>query len=387
MTEFVHNTVKMEMIDYPVATLPDYLLESQHFQNWREIFPNETIFPYYNNIIAPNLEIKSQEDIDKIIECDALFLMSSKFRIEILRNIDRYWREDPNSSQLCLPQKDKSWFANQTRSLFDNKTSFMTMMHCMKQNYVDLFEYIYDRDGPDSLQSDNPFCVFPLLYYAIINNNIEILYRGIERGCYLCSDLFEPAIQKKNVEIVNILIKNEVRLSNRVANYAVEHATHEILCILLDKYIADINKYCFVDKNEEILFKVIHNFDNLKELFLNRSLRFENPSYWANVLLWECITKVASVDAIQFLEEYFSLSLKELRDNNKTEYKYIYIPDMVVKKDNLDLYTYLRKSGFLVKESLIAESINNICLKITPGLVRSHFRNDTQSNQSNQNNE
>ena len=177
------------------------------------------------------------------------------------------------------------------------------------------------------------------------------------------------------------MIKNEVRLSNRVTNYAVEHATHEILCILLDKYIPDINKHCFIDKNEEILFKAIYNFDNLKELFLNRSLRFDNPSYWANVLLWECITKVASIDVIQFLEEYFSLSLKELRDNNKAEYKYIYIPDMVVKKDNLDLYTYLRKAGFLVKESLIAESINNICLKITPGLVRSHFLKNSQNNE------
>ena len=350
-----------DMHDYQVVDLPAFFTESEHFKNWSEMF-KETIFPLYPSAFLSNLEIKSQENLDKVIECESLYLFSRKARIQILSNIYTYWKEDPNSVQMRLPKEHKSWFANQVRALFQNKGIYMTLVQCMKSNYIDLFEYIYERDGPDSLISDSAWSIYPLLLYAIVNNNVEILLRGIEVGCTISPILLETAIERKSVEIVKILLNNGIDLSKKAAEVAAEKATREIFCLILDN---------FTPKMEFFIPFALNNIENLKELFLNR-IKCNTDKNMGFRLLDECITNAKSLETVKFLEEYFELSLCDLIKRDKSLYGNI--PRQVVIKDNLELYTYMYSCGFLVNESLIDEAIQNKCLNITPGLIRKNLR-------------
>ena len=78
---------EIKMIDYPVATLPDHITKSGHFKEWREMFPDETVFPFLNNQFVETLEIHCQADFDRIIDADYLFRFTRSTRIEILKSI------------------------------------------------------------------------------------------------------------------------------------------------------------------------------------------------------------------------------------------------------------------------------------------------------------
>ena len=70
-----------------------------------------------DNIFVTDFNIRSQADLDRIIEADAVFCFTCNVKIEILRNIERYLNEDTNSVSVRLPIEDYSFFANQVRGL------------------------------------------------------------------------------------------------------------------------------------------------------------------------------------------------------------------------------------------------------------------------------
>ena len=45
--------------DYPISTLPDFILESEYFKNWSELCPNEHMITLSNKMYLENLEIKT----------------------------------------------------------------------------------------------------------------------------------------------------------------------------------------------------------------------------------------------------------------------------------------------------------------------------------------
>ena len=152
MSQFTTNTdintntdkdIIVEMIDYPIESIPSHIIASQHFKDLLEIYPGETVFPFYNTSFSPSLEIHSQSDIDLIMESEYTFMFSHDARVEILRNIYKYWMEDPNSASIELPERDYSWFSNQILTLFEDRDSILVMT-CMKMNYVELFDFILE---------------------------------------------------------------------------------------------------------------------------------------------------------------------------------------------------------------------------------------------------
>jgi hypothetical protein len=294
--------------------------------------------------------------------------------------------ENPNSSGLRLPVKNCSYFGDQLLGLLEGDEPFYIMMYCMKNDYRDLFEYIYQRDGAKSFRSSHPFAVFPLNYYAIVNHNNELLNRAIEIGCPLrgpkssSSMLFEPVIDKNNIAAARILIKHGVKIEEAEVERAAEFASIELFRLILDTFMPNINQFCFTENKGRILYRALKNIENLKELFLNRDICFDDIDLWKNELLKFCITKSMSLEVVKFLEEYFSYTLEDYRKSKpKNEDWHKYISDTIVEKDNIDLFNYMRGYGFIVGELSHLTASEKRCVKLTPGFIKFHQNYDKNS--------
>lgn len=383
MAEFKIETT-LEYVYLPVATLPDFILESEHFCDWQALCLGEETFPIDTRIFIKDLKIETKEDFNRVIDCEAQLLFKTAARIEILRNIDNFWRTNPNASGLNLPKDDMSWFANQVKTLFTEKGGFMIIMKCMKHNYVELFEYIYSRDGERAFHTSNPFAVFPLLYYAIMNNNIEILKRGLELNCPIKFDLIEPAIDKNNIEIVRILLdafkKKNLEIRSSPFSYAVKKASQDIFSLLLDAYVTDINDFCFNRCQKKIIIQALYNIENFK-ILLDRGLKIEFSRDYETLelMFYECLGKSLSFETLLFLEERFGVKVDEFRKDktkNTSGWDYLFINATIIEKDNIDMYNYLRSRGFYVLDFAEDMAREHNCLKITPGLVHLHYKEE-----------
>jgi len=368
-----------EIINQNINMLPYFILDSQEFKSWSKHNPDKQIYHIQSNFLFPDLNITSQKNIDDIIDCESHFIFSQKHRIEIFKNIYKFWREDPNSSSMCLPKENFSWFGNQIRALFSKpNTSFMIVMSCMKNNYLDLYEYILERDGSSSFTSNSLFAIYPLLYYAVINEHIEILCRGIETGCPLKFELLEAAIAKNNETIFNILIneikKQGINLKSSTFCYAAKNASQKMFKTMLDEFVtSEINDFCFIRCRGELVSHAIHNTDNLKELLINRNLGSKQKTIGRD-LIQECLNKSAPLASIIVIEDHFDFKLDQYRES-RSEYSDLeyYINEEVVKRDNLELFLYMLSCGYLVNNFLEDVAVLNGTTKITPGLIRSHL--------------
>lgn len=375
---------ELEINYYPVGTLPYFMRDSSYFTNWQELCPDETTFPITTKLDIKELKIETIQDFNKLIEAEAQLIFTDEVHFQILRNVDNFWRTNPNASGLKLPPKGMSWLGDQINTLFTNKGGYMIMLECMKKNYVKLFEYIYHRDGPSAFRSSGPFEPWSLLHYAASNNSIDILKRAIELNYPLKSDAVEKVIEKNNIEIAKVLINSfkekgkELRID--VFYEAFKKASPEMLNLLLDAYVPDINHFCYVKNNKYILKYAIYNITNFK-ILLDRGLVIEYPRDYETIelLFYECVSKSLAFETVLFIEERFGVKISELRkDNskNKSGWDYMYINAAIIEKDNIDLYTYLRSQGFYVLDFAESMVTDRNCLNITPGLMRLHYEED-----------
>lgn len=371
------------IFEHNVSMLPEFILESEYFKNWRDLCPNERVIALSSKMNLSSLEINCNEDFYKIIECESLMLFSQKARIEILRNFDAYWSDNPNSSGLRLPVKNVSYFGDQLLGLLDNDEPFYAMMLSMKNDYRDLFEYVYQRHGASSFRSRHPFAVFPLNYYAIVNHNNELLSRALEIGCPIRgpknsgSMLFEGVIDKNNIEAAHILIKHGIKIESNDIERAAEFASIELFRLILDTFIPDISEFCFKENKGRILYRAVKNIENLKELFLNRNICFDDVELWQNELLKFCIMKSMSLEVVKFIEGYFTYTLADYKKRiSKDDDWHKYISDNIVENDNFDLFIYMRGYGFIVCELSHFTAAQKKCVKLTPGFIKFHQRQD-----------
>ena len=358
---------EIKMIDYPVATLPDHITKSGHFKEWREMFPDETVFPFLNNQFVETLEIHCQADFDRIIDADYLFRFTRSTRIEILKRMYTYWSEDPNSAPMTLPIKDKSWFSGQVLTLFSERETTIAMA-CFKRNYVELFDYLLERDGLEP-HDYGMYNVFSLPYYGVMNNHIEIVRRGLEVGCKTSMDLFDVAIDKKNLEMFNLLVEFEVYYTPKTVIIAAKIGLPEMYEYFLRK---SENKPIF----PQFVLATLYNLDNLKYLLLTSGIVSDYISVnGANgvKLLKECLLTVRSLETIQFLEKHYDTSIQQIRIEAGG---YLYIDDAIIKKGDYELYMYLRNNGFETSPHSAAIALENKCNSISPGLLKKHATED-----------
>ena len=362
--------------EIPVSSLPDFILESEHFKDWRALCPNETMFAMPSNLVFDTLDINTNEDLYRIIECEAQYLFTKDARICILRKIEYYWENNPNASGLELPKLEASYFGDQVNGLFERLDSFMNAMLCMKKNYLELFEYIFQRDGQSCFYSSHPFCVFPLLYYAVINGHKEILVRGIELGCPFKFDLLEPALSKGHTEVAKILVdeikRRNIRVSTSTFLDIVSNGNRASLAFLLDTFIEDINEFCFVRCDGRLIKSAMKNVEMFREL-IDRGVCRPDVKEFARELIDCFIENNYCIDVLRMIETRFEFTLAEY-----VKVKYLgknkpYIPEQVIKNDNLELYEHMRSAGYLSHKEFINIAKYNKCKKLSPGLLKKHI--------------
>ena len=362
--------------EIPVSSLPVFIQESEHFKDWRALCPDETIFTMPSNLVFDTLDINTNDELSRIIECEAQYLFTKDARIRILRNIDYYWENNPNASCIVLPKLEMSYFGDQVNGLFERLDSFMNAMLCMKKNYLELFEYIYQRDGTSCFHSSHPFCVFSLLHYAVINGNKEILVRGIELGCPFKFDLLEPALMKGHTEIAQILVdeikRRNMKISTSTFLEIVSKGNRTSLAFLLDTFVKDINEFCFVNCDGRLIKSAMKNVDMFQEL-IDRGVCRPDPKEFAKELIDCLVENNYSIHVLHIIETQFKFTLADY-----VKVKYLgenkpYISEQVIKNDNLELYEHMQSAGYLIHKEFINIAKYYRCKKLSPGLLKKHI--------------
>jgi hypothetical protein len=383
MTEF--NALFSEIL---VSDLPEHIVESNHFISWRELFPHEPIFSIETSVYIDKLDINSQEDLDRIINSDCVLGFNKKARMNILKNLEIYWNENPNSAHIILPEKDKSFFSNQIYTFIKETSIEMILVSCMKHGYIELFDYIYEKEQINYTNNiyhisynNNTFNKYSLLYYAVLNENIEMIKRGLEIGLEVTGSLFMPAIQTGSIEIYNLLFenKNVLDYQRELDICDSEYTSPEIFKIFLDSYV---NKYG-KDPSKLVVYTV-RNLANMKQLVLNYDMSTIHKTGKTIVynLFDECISRSTKLEVVLFIEEQFKVTIKEYREHYIQKYsKQYYISNSILWNDNYELYNYLYTNGFLVDNIILQAVTNRRLHKITPGLVKKHLREQSEREQ------
>jgi hypothetical protein len=249
----------------------------------------------------------------------------------------------------------------------------------MIHGYIELFDYIYEKEHIN--YTNNTFNKYSLLYYAVLNENIEMIKRGLEIGLEITGSLFMPAIQTGSIEIYNLLFENQ-----NVLDYYREldicdskYTSPEIFKIFLDSYV---NKYG-KDPSKLVVYTV-RNLANMKQLVLNYDMSTINQTGKTFVynLFDECISRSTNIEVVLFIEEQFKVTIKEYREYYIQKYsKQYYISNSIVWNDNYELYNYLYTNGFLVDNIILQAVTNRRLHKITPGLVKKHLREQNEREQ------
>ena len=353
-----------ELVDYPVDSLPDFITESDQYKNWVELFPEGTppVFPFLNSKMVLTLNIESTDDFQRLIEADAMFHFRPIVKKQILKNMYDFWLDNPDSSQLELPIKDFSHFGNQVKALFSDSDSILPV-RCFQSNYVDLFEYLLERDGLQRLDSGR-FPDYTLPYYGVTNNHIEIVRRGIEAGLSISKDVFDAAIKQKNLEMFNLLRERKVKFTAKTLEVAAKLGLPEMYEYFLG---CSINNDLF----KHYVFNTIHNKDNLRYLLFNSGA--DMSSINGTELLEECISETCGAEIVEMVNVYFTK-----KDDSKTLLESMcqfrpgsrHIKKQVVYNDDLELFVYLQGKGFLINEHLIDYAIENKTRKLTPGFLK-----------------
>jgi hypothetical protein len=371
MSQFT-NTIEMENIigsSYHINDLPRHIIESSQFETWKNLFQEETEFYIKDSIFVRDLTIMSQSDFDRIIEADYELGFNQDTRKEILRNMEKYWNENPNSAPIQLPAEDYSFFANQVIVLF-KEIDELALVTCMKKGYIELFNYIYEREN-GNINRDKSFNTHALLHYAFINGRIEMIKRGIEIGLKVHDIFIKSAIDSGDIEVFKLLIENEPVMNYNGLSNICKYATPEMFKIFLDYYINKLNS-----QPSNLLLHTVKNIVNLKELVLNNDILLSK--FWgkkfAYELLDECIMHSVDQEVVIFIEHHFETTIKEFKDYyNNNHAKHHYISSNVLWNDNLELYNYLYSNGFKVDNETLTHVIKHRNRKITPGLVRKHI--------------
>ena len=359
---------------YHINTLPKHIIESTHFETWQNLLTGEQYFYIKDELFIRDLTIRSQADFDRIIEADYELGFNQDARKEIFKNMEKYWNEDPNSAPIQMPKEDYSFFANQVIILF-KEVDEMALVTCMKKGYIELFNYIYERED-GNINRDKTFNAYALLHYAFRNGRIEMIKRGIEIGLKVNDIFIKSAIDSGDVEVFKLLFENELVINFNGLSDVCKYATPEMFKVFLDYYINKLRS-----QPSNLLLHAVKNTANLKELVLNNDILLSK--FWgkkfAYELLDECIMYSVDQEAVVFIEQHFETTIKEFKYYyNNNHAKHHYISSNVLSNDNLELYNYLYSNGFKVDNEILNHVIKYRNRKITPGLVRKNIAEQEQ---------
>ena len=159
-------------------------------------------------------------------------------------------------------------------------------------------------------------------------------------------------------------LRSRTRLAEPFKMTPVGSIKLSVVLVLFSCFSASINCSKGESSSSALIGKLFEN-KKKKTLFIN--------SVNGVKLLKECLLTVRKLETIQFLEKHYDTSIQQIRIEAGG---YLYIDDAIIKKDDYELYMYLRSNGFEVAPHSAAIALENKCSKISPGLLKKHFDDD-----------
>ena len=354
---------------YHINELPKHITESTHFETWQNLLTGEQYFYIKDELFVQDLTIRSQADFDKIIEADCELGFNQETRMEIFKNMEYYWNENPNSAPIRVPKEGYSNFADQVRILF-KEIDEMAVVSCMKHGYIELFNYIYEREK-GNINKDKTFNTYSLLHYGFMYGHVEMIKRGIEIGLEVKDVFIKSAIDSGDVKIFKLLFQNNVEIRHYGMLDVCQYAPTEMFKIFLDDYVHKQG-----NNPSNLILYTVKNLDNLKEIVFNYDIMLAKSwgKKFACELLDECIIHSVNIETVLFIENHFEITIKEFKEYYNISYsKHYYITTNILWNDNYELYNYLYSNGFKVDNEILRYVTKNRKLRITPALIKKHI--------------
>ena len=214
-------------LEKKISELPAHIIKSDHYKNFREIQASgicDGDFCCSEDAYKENFVITTQKDLDEVIHSDSYFGYDEDTKLEILKNVHKYWLS--TECPIVLPMQ-VSFFAKQVHTLLVS-SPVTVRMTCMKRDYSELLKFAILNNFP---QNDYFGGLYSDLYYAAANNSINCARIGIENGFEIRTTAFEMAVEKGNFEIIKMFIKAGFRKSSKMCKLA---PTIEILIHLVE---------------------------------------------------------------------------------------------------------------------------------------------------------
>jgi hypothetical protein len=152
----------------------------------------------------------------------------------------------------------------------------------------------------------------------------------------------------------------------------VSNGNRASLAFLLDTFIEDINEFCFVRCDGRLIKSAMKNVEMFQEL-IDRGVCRPDPKEFARELIDCLVENNYCIKVLRIIETRFEFTLADY-----VKVKYLgkskpYIPEQVIKNDNLELYDHMRSAGYLTHENFVNVAKYNKCKKLSPGLLKKHI--------------
>lgn len=328
----------MQFITKSLTELPTFIVRSQYYTNLQDLLGTINTCVREDALID-TLDIKSLNDIEKIIISDLFFGFCFDDRVQILRNIHRFSKS--TTEKLTIKDQKASFLAGQIHILLTEKEDHVIMV-CMKLNYSELLEM--------SLQNNFERMNYWIpgysdMYYAAANTNIDCFRIGLKYRFLIDRFTVGRIARRGNPEMLELLISTEPG-SYPITSKACEEA----------------------ETIETIEFFLKHGFKMYYTTISNAASKgnLEKMKY---AIEHGCKIPDDVVASATYSKNIDCLKLAIIHSPIKSPE----IMHYIIETDNLEVFNLALEHGFLVNTDCLKTVTKSKCVNITSEIVNKHI--------------
>jgi hypothetical protein len=334
----------MQFITKSLTELPTFILRSQYYTNLQDLLGTINTGAREDALIdetayIDTLDIKSLNDIEKIIIADLFFGFSFEDRVQILRNIHRFSKSATES--LVIKDPKASFFAGQIHILLTEKEDHIIMV-CMKLNYSELLEMAMQDNFK---RMDYWIPGYSDMYYAAANTNVDCFRIGLKYGFPIDRFTVGRLARHGHPEMLALLISAGPGRFPITSKACEEAETIETIEFFLKHgfkmYYTTISTAAMKGNSEKMKYAIDHGCKIPEDVIIS-------ASYSKNI---DCL-KLAIIHS-------------PIRSPEIMHY--------IIETDNLEVFNLALEHGFLVNSDCLKTITKSKCVNITADILSKYL--------------